>query len=84
MPETMPPFALIAIAVFPLVDTVTVSFVLNPLSNITVSCMALPHTIAMLQPIQPLTIVGIVTNPGVKTFPTYFAIIVLSQILVTV
>jgi hypothetical protein len=51
MSQTMPPFALVAVAVRPLMNTVTVSFVLNPLANIAVACMSLPNAITVLQAI---------------------------------
>jgi len=64
------PLALILVAIIPLVLTVSVGLVLDPLANIAVSAHAFPHTVAVFDTIDPFTVIGITVCPGVETLST--------------
>ena len=78
------PFTFVSIAVSPLVLTVTVCFVLNPLSNIAITSETLPDTVSVLDSVYPLTIVGISRHPRVKTFAIHLTLVILSKVLVAI
>jgi hypothetical protein len=84
MSQAKLPFALIAISVSPLVLSIAVSFVLNPLTDVAVSRGALPHTIAMFDSIDPFTVISVSTDPGVKALAAHDTHIVVAQILIVI
>jgi hypothetical protein len=61
--EAMEPFALVLVAVCPLVDAVAVRFVLVPLANVRVAVLALPNAVAVLDPFAPLAVVRFAIAP---------------------
>ena len=84
MTQAKLPLALIPVAVGPLVLTVAVGFVLDPLADVAVPSDALPHTVSMLDPVDPLTIVRVPGHPRVEALPADRALVVLPQVLVPI
>ena len=84
MTQAKLPLALIPVAVGPLVLAVAVGFVLDPLADVAVPSDALPHTVSMLDPIDPLTIVRVPGHPRVEALPADRALVVLAQVLVPI
>ena len=78
------PLAFVAIPIGPLVLAVTMSFVLDPLTDIAVTRDALPDTVAVLDSIDPLSVICIAIDPSVKAFAGYAALIILSQVLIAI
>ena len=65
MAQAEVPFSLIFVTVGPLVLTIAMSFVLDPLADVAVSAHAFPHAIPVLDPVDPLSIIGVAVSPRV-------------------
>ena len=78
------PLALVPVAVSPLVLPVSVCLVIDPLSDIAVTTLALPNSIAVFDLIDPFAVVGVTVHPRVETLAADPAHIVVTQVLVPV
>ena len=72
------PFTLVEIAVGPFVLAITMSLVLDPLADITITRGAFPDTVAVLNTINPLSIIGVSRGPSVKAFARYFPLVIVT------
>ena len=84
MTEAEFPFTFKTVSVRPLVLTVTMCLVLNPLTDVTVTSGTFPNTIAMLNAICPLAVVSVSVVPSVEALAGDFTLIVVTQILVAI
>lgn len=84
MSETKFPLSFILITVLPLMDAVSVRFILVPLSDILVAIIALPDPVAMFKTLTPLAIILLSVGPRIQTLAVHFSFKIISQILVPV
>ena len=66
MPKTQIPLALELVPIRPLVLSVPMRFVLVPLTDVAVTVTTFPNAVAVLNPINPLTIISIASIPRVE------------------
>lgn len=59
-------------------------FIFVPLANIAVTICALPHAVAMLDAVNPFTIISVTVLPCVEPFTTDTAILIVAQVLVSI
>jgi hypothetical protein len=78
------PFSLVLVAIGPLVNTVTVSFVLVPLTHVGVAIVTLPDSIAVFDSFAPFPIISLSINPGVEAFAVNPSVSVITHVSVTV
>lgn len=68
------PRSLVSVTVFPLMDTMAMSFTLNPLSHVTITKYTSPHSVAIFDSFFPFTIIYFTICPMINTFPVGFSI----------
>lgn len=64
--------------------SVAVSLVLNPLTDIVIARDTFPDSIAVLDPIDPFSIVGVAVHPSVKPLAADLSLLVVAQVLVPI
>jgi hypothetical protein len=66
------------------VHTVTVGFRLSPLPDVGVVVEASPDAVALLEPLNPLTIINLAVGPGVNTLAIRFSVLEVAVVTVAV
>jgi len=66
------------------VDSVPVRHIHFPLTDVTVSVIIFPDSVALLLTIHPIAIVGVPIDPGVETFAADFSFGVITQIGISI
>jgi len=78
------PFTFEAISICPFVLSITMGLVLDPLANIAVASRALPHSISVLDTIDPFTIVGVTCRPSIEPLARDTSFYVITEILISI
>ena len=81
MLQTVEPLALIFIAIFPHVDTISFDLAVSPVTDIGVSLDALPDSKAVLGSLDPLTVVDLSIEPCVDSLTMGLVVHIVANIL---
>ena len=84
MSEAVSPLSFVAVPIRPLMNSIAVSLVLVPLTDIAVTILAFPNAVPMFDPIDPLSIVLVTIHPGVDSLTVHFPVVVVSKVLVSI
>jgi len=82
--ETVAPFSLISVSIFPFVDTISVSFGRSPLTDIRITKNTFPDTLAFLQASSPFAFVVFSVGPSVEAVPMGFITYKFSFVFISV